>query len=56
MRLMPSFAAVRGAKAKGTETTPAKLDLNPAVGFITQQGSKAMATKKKKKKKKTKTS
>jgi hypothetical protein len=45
-----SSAAVRGAKAQGSETTPAKLELNPAVGSK-RKGSKAMATKKTKKKK-----
>jgi len=36
----------KGAKAQGTETTPTKLELNPAVG-PSQQGNNVMAGKKK---------
>ncbi len=46
---MASFAAVRGAKAQGSETTPAKLELNPAVDHQTRR-KQTMAAKKKKKK------
>lgn len=36
---MASLFSVRGAKVKGTETTPAKLELNPAVGSSHQKES-----------------
>jgi hypothetical protein len=39
----------KGGEGPGTETTPTKLELNPAVRFTTQKGNAAMAKKKKKK-------
>jgi hypothetical protein len=50
---MASLLVVRGAKAQGTETTPAKLELIPAVG-LSQTRKQTMAKKKKGPKKKAK--
>jgi hypothetical protein len=46
-----SFTAARGLRAQGDETTPAKLELNRAVGSSQTKEETAMAKKKKKKKK-----
>ena len=47
---MASLQVVRGAKAQGSETTSAKLELNPAVPIIQTRRKQAMSKKKKKKK------
>jgi hypothetical protein len=47
--------AGKGGESPGTETTPAKLELYPAVWIITPRRNQIMATKPKKKKKMKKT-